>query len=228
MHSIEFSPAMKSLALRRRGRLEVFDSLDPQRTALLVIDLQRGFLEPGSVCEVPFAREIVPTVNRIAGALRDRGGQVVYVQNTWDSTALEQWSVYFEHFCGAERRETMIAHFTPGNPGHELAADLDVREEDWVVGKRHFSAFAPGVPDLADRLKGAGIDTVIVTGTTTNFCCESTARDAMMLNFRVFFVADATATLGDREHNATLSTMAYGFADVTTADRLVTLIGQAD
>jgi ureidoacrylate peracid hydrolase len=73
-------------------------------------------------------------------------------------------------------------------------------------------------------LKARGIDTIIVTGTATQVCCESTARDAMMLNYKVFFVSDGNATFNDEEHNATLSAMAHTFCDVRPTAELLGLI----
>jgi ureidoacrylate peracid hydrolase len=92
---------------------------------------------------------------------------------------------------------------------------------DLKVKKSRFSAFVPGSSDLHVILQARNIDTVIVTGTATNVCCESTARDAMMMNYKVIFVSDATATFNDDEHNATLGIMLAMFADVMSTDELV-------
>jgi ureidoacrylate peracid hydrolase len=118
----------------------------------------------------------------------------------------------------------MIDAFTPGAEGHALWAGLDVRPQDLLVRKRRFGAFAPGASDLHEILQARGIDTLIITGTASQVCCESTARDAMMLNYKVFFVADGNATFTDEEHNATLSAMAYTFCDVIETNALIGLI----
>lgn len=89
------------------------------------------------------------------------------------------------------------------------------------------SSGATASSDLHAILAARGIDTIIVTGTATNICCESTARDAMMMDYKVLFVADGNATHTDAEHNATLTVMANGFADVVTTDEMVALIGGA-
>ena len=90
--------------------------------------------------------------------------------------------------------------------------------------KRRFGAFAPGSSDLHEILQARGIDTLIVTGTATQVCCESTARDAMMMNYKVFFVADGNATFTDEEHNATISAMAHAFCDVIDSDAMTAMI----
>lgn len=227
MHRPAIHPDVVRRVTERRGRLRVFDSLIPARTAHVVVDLQNGFMATGAVAEIPTAREIVPHVNRISAALRAAGGQVVYVKNTFDDVAIATWSTYFQHFCTAARRVRMIEAFSPGAFGHALWPGLDVQPQDLQVQKRRFGAFAPGASDLHSLLQARGIDTLIVTGTATQVCCESTARDAMMLNYKVFFVSDGNATFTDDEHNATLSAMAHTFCDVIDTDAMVAMIGDA-
>ena len=225
MHRVQINEAVERRILGRRPGLRLFQSIEPQRTAHVVVDLQNGFMAPGAVAEIGTAREIVPNVNRISAALRAAGGLVSYIQNTFDAAAQAEWTVFFEHFYTPDRRAAMIEAFTPGNWQHDLYPGLDVQPADLLVAKRRFGAFIQGASDLHTILQSHGIDTVIVTGTASNVCCESTARDAMMLNYKVFFVADANAGHNDEEHNATVSAMANYFADVATTDEVVTLIG---
>src|SRR6516225_1281726 len=224
MHKTKLHPDVVSRAIQRRGRLRVFESLNPKRTAHIVVDLQNGFMAPGQVAEIATAREIVPNVNRISTALRAAGGLVIYIQNTFDPVAVTTWSIFFEHFCTPERRRRMIETFSPGAFGHAIWPGLQVLPQDLRVEKRRFGAFAPGSSELHAILQERNIDTLIVTGTATQVCCESTARDAMMLNYKVFFIADGNATFTDDEHNATLSAMAHTFCDVIDADTMVAII----
>ena len=224
MHNPLIDPAVVRRVTERRGGLGVFGRLDSRRTAHIVVDLQNGFMAPGAVAELPIARDIVPNVNRISDAVRRAGGLVVFIQNTFDEIAVRTWPVFFNHFCSPARRVRMIEAFTPGSEGHALWPGLDVRPEDLKVRKRRFGAFAPGASDLHAILQDRGIDTLIVTGTASQVCCESTARDAMMLNYRVFFVADGNATFTDAEHNATLTSMAYTFCDVRDTASVLTLL----
>jgi ureidoacrylate peracid hydrolase len=226
MHKSVVYPSVIERVTQRRGGLRVFDRLDSRRTAHIVVDLQNGFMAPGAVAEIGAARDIVPTVNRISEAVRDAGGLVVYIQNTFDEIAVRTWSTFFDHFCSPARRQLMIEAFTPGAEGHALWAGLDVRAEDLRVRKRRFGAFAPGASDLHAILQARGVDTLIITGTASQVCCESTARDAMMLNYKVFFVEDGNATFNDEEHNATLSAMAHTFCDVIDSAALLALIEQ--
>jgi ureidoacrylate peracid hydrolase len=226
MHNSIIHPAVVERIGQRRGGVPVFNRIDVRRTAHVVVDLQNGFMAPGAVAEIAEAREIVPAVNRISQAIRSAGGLVVYIQNTFDDLAVRTWSTYFDHFCSPARRQQMIDAFSPGSEGHALWPGLDVRAEDLKVRKRRFGAFAPGASDLHEILQQRGVDTLIITGTASQVCCESTARDAMMLNYKVFFVADGNATFTDQEHNATLSAMAYVFCDVIDSAALIALIQQ--
>jgi len=99
-----------------------------------------------------------------------------------------------------------------------------VRPEDATLVKKRFSAFIQGSSDIDRHLRAEGIDTVIITGTMTNICCESSARDAMMLNYRLVFVSDANAALNDAEHNATLTSILRVFGDIPTTHEVVALL----
>ena len=146
MHQANILDEVRERVTRNRGGVAVFNSLIPRQTAHIVVDLQNGFMAEGQVAEVPVARAIVPNVNRISAALRAAGGAVVYTQHTADAEAIRTWSVFFDHFCGPERRARMIEAFTPGSPGHALWPELDVAPHDLIVLKRRFGAFVPGVP----------------------------------------------------------------------------------
>ena len=210
--------------LERRGRLNPFDGLDPARTALIVVDLQNGFMAPGQPAEIAPAREIVPNVNRLAAATRAAGGTVVWIQNTITPESEKSWSIYLGNFANEDWGLRMRRAFTPGDFGHALYPSLEVRPSDLTVRKTRFSAFVPGASELDSILRGRGINTLIVVGTATNVCCESTARDAMMLNYKIFFVSDANACRTDEEHNATLAILLVMFADVRSTDEMVNLL----
>ncbi len=227
MHKAAISEEVIRRVTERRGSARVFSSIVCERTAHIVVDLQNGFMAPGQVAEIGTAREIVPNVNRISAAVRQSGGLVVYIQNTFDDAAVRTWSTFFDHFCSPERRTRMIEAFTPGSEGHALWPGLEALPQDLKVQKRRFGAFAPGASDLHSILQDRGIDTLIVTGTASQVCCESTARDAMMLNYKVFFIADGNATFNDEEHNATLSAMAHTFCDVIDTDTMIGVIQSA-
>jgi ureidoacrylate peracid hydrolase len=220
MHNVEIPAAQLARVAHFRDQRHMFASLDPRRTAHVVVDLQNGFMEPGAPVEVATAREIVPNVNAISAALRAAGGTVVYLRFKTDAGALASWTAFYDFMFNRARRDEMAETFGPDCHHFALWPALDVQPADWIVDKTRYSAFVPGCCDLHERLQGAGIDTLIITGTLTNCCCESTARDAMQRDYRVIFVSDGNAALNDAEHNATLGNMAALFADVMSAEQV--------
>lgn len=228
MHKIDLPDFILARAKGLRGDRDViFDRLDPARTAHIIVDLQNGFMREGAAVEVPMARAIVPAVNRITKALRDAGGLVVYLRYTHDAAEPQNWTAWYGEMLTDAASEELKEVFTPGHPDFELWSELDVQPGDWIVNKTRFSAFVPGTCDLDEMLRKKGIDTLIITGTLTNCCCESTARDANQRNYRTVFVTDGNATHTDYEHNATLANMATIFADLQSSDQVVEGVARA-
>lgn len=208
----------------RRGKLHPFEALVCENTALLVIDMQNGFLEAGSVSEIPAARDIVGNINRLSSTLRELGGRIVYLQHTVDERGLQDWSIFYRHFASAERVERLKNTFAKGSHGHGVFKALQVAPSDLLVEKTRFSPFIDGASSLHTVLKEAGVDTIIITGTVTNICCESTARDAMMLNYKVFAISDAMAAPRREDHDASLAALATIFAEVRDTSDMVALM----
>ena len=221
MHTLSIPQSVVTRVIERRGREHVYENLDPARTALVVVDMQNAFMLPGvahALC--PMAEKIVPNINRLAQAVRETGGTVVWIKTTFKEDALQSWSTYFEMVSpqhGAKRVEALTA----GSKGHQLWDSLEVRAQDLIVEKNRFSAFIQGSSDLAEILRARGLDTILVTGTVTNVCCESTARDAMMLNFKTVMVSDGNAAVTDADHNASLCAFYLTFGDIMSTDMLI-------
>jgi ureidoacrylate peracid hydrolase len=202
--------------MAKRGRLHVFDRFDPAHTALLVIDMQNFYVE-----EVATARAIVPNINRLAQVMRDRGGLVCWVCMTAGKDGSSLWSLYHEHFFtpakGARHRDEL----SEGSRGHALYAALDARPCDIHAWKTRFSPFVSGSSNLESMLRARGVRNLVVVGTATNMCCESAARDAMMLDYRVIMVADACAARYDEDHMAGLTSFYQSFGDVRETDDVI-------
>jgi ureidoacrylate peracid hydrolase len=208
MNQVNIPPWAVELGKSRSG----LSSLNPTATALIVVDLQNAFLAPGETLANPHALDIVPNVNTIAGAVRKRAGLVVFLRHTISDDPrykLTEWQARM-----VPRTAEGDFQLRAGTFGHQLSPELDVSMRDLIVDKHRFSAFLPNSSDLDAILRQRGIDTLIITGTVTNVCCESTARDANMLGYKVVFVTDATAAFTDEEHNAALLSMAAVFAEV--------------
>lgn len=227
MHKIAISKANTDRLQMRLGKLHPFDVIDPRKAALVVIDMQNYFVKQGHQSEVPAAREIVPNINRLAAELRRRGGHVVWVRNGTSDTR-ESWSNYHNYLQSRDRAERRLKSMDIGEDGYEYWHGNDIRPEDAQITKKRYSAFIQGSSDIERHLRERGIDTLLITGTATNVCCESTARDAMMLNFKVVMVADGLATHTDEEHNATLSNFYGQFGDVQTTDEVFESLAKGD
>jgi ureidoacrylate peracid hydrolase len=222
MHEVNLPAELLSLIQSQRGKLHPFESLDMPRTAHVVIDMQNGFMEPGAPVEVPVAREIVPNINAISTTVRRCGGRNIFLRMTVDSGSQSSWSNWFAHMHTPQRGTDIAKAFTRNAHYWQLWPELEVAESDKLVEKTRFGAFVPGASTLHELLQSQNIDTLVITGTLTNCCCESTARDAMQMNYKIIFVSDANAALSDAAHNATLENMAMLFADVMTTGEVLT------
>jgi len=227
MHQISLSPQIIERSRLHRGRDRLFDQLDMSRTAHLIVDMQVGFLAPGAAVEIPLAREIVPNINRTSAMLRQAGGLNVFLRYTYDENEAVNWTFWYDTISSIEAKERSRGAFTRGAEGFALWPALDVQPQDCIVDKTRFSGFVPGTCALDELLRERGIQTVIISGTMTNCCSESTARDAAQRNYQVIFLADANATLTDEEHNATLNNMQALFAEVLTVDELQALVARS-
>lgn len=224
MHRISIPQEIIDQVVHGRGREHVFEEFDPAKAALLVVDMQNGFMMDGvghSIC--PTAHEIVPNINRLAESLRSSGGLVVWIQNAATEETLQSWSIRVE-MDGPQRTLKRLESMTPGSKGYELWASLTPQAGDLFVQKTRFSAFIQGSSNLEAELRARGIDTVIVTGTVTNICCESTARDAMMRNFRTIMVTDGNAAMSDELHNASLVAFYVRFGDIMSTRHLISVL----
>ena len=219
MHEIAIRQEIIDRVVKRRGRMRLFERLDPTRTAAVYIDMQVTFLAPGAPVEVPMARAIVPQINALNARLRALGVRIYWIAHANTSReGASDWPGFFDHFVSDEARERTIAGLAPGADGQKLWPELEVAEDDTILFKNRYSALIAGSSSLETMARGRGIDTLLIGGTKTDVCCESTARDAMMLDFKTVMLADCCAALSDEEHRNALETIIQQFGDVMTAD----------
>jgi ureidoacrylate peracid hydrolase len=221
MNGFQAPGSIVQRVIARCGSEHPHADLQPAQTALIVVDLQNAFMDDAvghAVC--PMARDIVPNVNRLAAAVRALGGGIFWIKNTFDERGAYEWSNAHAMLTPANQQRRITA-MTDGSKAHELWPKLDVRPEDEIVRKYRFSAFLPGTCDLPYRLRARGFDTALITGTVTNVCCESSARDAMMTNFKTIMVSDANAAMTIEEHNASLAAFYAIFGDVMDTDFVI-------
>ena len=198
----------------RRGRQHAFETIDPLRTALVVVDMVPFFVTESAYC-----RGIVPNINALADGLRQAGSLVAWVvPGHSEPTDRDR-----EHL-GPEIADRYAHSGGEGEPVGRLWPGLMVHDLDLVVEKTAHSAFFPGRSPLPGLLAGHGIDTVVVTGTVTNVCVEASVRDASTLGYRVILVADACAAVRDQDHNATLHVVYRSYGDVRSTSDVLDLI----
>jgi ureidoacrylate peracid hydrolase len=220
MHIVSIRPEIVERVIARRGKLHWFDTLDPKKTALIVIDMQETFCAPGSPAEVASSRDIVAPINKMARALRDLGGAVIFVLHANSQFgAKSDWELFFNNVVSGDVREKTIESLSPGR--QKIWQGLEQGNSDITVFKNRYSALISGASNLERVVRNLGVDTLLIAGTKTNVCCESTARDAMMLDFKTVMLSDCCATLSDDEHRAALETFIQQFGDVMTGDEAI-------
>jgi isochorismate hydrolase len=173
---------------------------EPGRCALLVIDMQQYFLS--------IARPILRNVLSIIEACRSKGIRIIFTRHGHrnvlkDGGILAQW---------------WGDHIDYGSKDWELIKSLKPSAADEIIDKNRYSAFHG--TGLDETLTSQKIDELIITGVMTNCCCETTARDAFVRDYRVFFVSDATATVNDDLHLASLKNLAFGFSYIVSTKQL--------
>lgn len=182
--------------------------LNVAASALLVVDMQQFFLDENSPTFTYGGMAILPTVKRLLAAFREAGRPVIFTRHVHhpydlDSGIMGWW---WEGKC------------LEGSPESEIHPDLAPWESEKVVFKHRYSAFYN--TDLETVLRCLKVEDVVISGIMTNMCCESTARDAYYRDYRVFFPADATGSINEEMHLASLLNLAFGFAYVTTSDAI--------
>jgi nicotinamidase-related amidase len=197
---------------------ELEELVDPSHTALIVIDMQRDFIEPdglfGSLgIDLSMYAESRPRLASLLGAARKAGTAVMHLQNTAladrksDSPAQIRFNLRMHK--DARRNQPPLRYTIPGTPGHEFAPEFMPREDELVVRKYRSSGFWG--TNLAMLLRSNGIKTVIVGGCTTEGCVESTARDAMFNDFYVVIAEDCVASDDKAQHDASMLLMRHRF-----------------
>jgi len=212
-------------ALERGRLMNYFADIDRVRTALIAMDMQNAFTVAGQVFANPHACDIIPNVNRLAAATRAAAGTVFWTRQTISDQAPYAYPAW-QFDARIPMVKKAMAALREGADGHRLHEAMQVQPEDLVVNKFRYSAFIANASELHELLQRRGIDTLIIAGTLTNVCCESSARDANMLGYKILFASDATAAVTDEEHNAALLNLCLNFADVRPTEALLSLLGQ--
>jgi nicotinamidase-related amidase len=209
------------------SRSEVFERVlapEPGRTALVVIDMQRGFLDPGEAMEVPPAREIVPVIQKLLDVFRGKGLPVAFTEFVYSqSVPVLIGSLHPEHRQappGAPRGFGLpSSSCLEGSPSAETVPDLAPRPGEIVVRKRGYDAFAGTALDTA--LRARHVTSLVVTGTMTDICVLATVTAALHREYRVTLVEDGVATLWPEIQRATLDIIGRAYGRVVAAKEVI-------
>jgi ureidoacrylate peracid hydrolase len=193
---------------------------DKNKAVLLVIDMQNDFVNEGAIMEVPMARQNLPNMKKLLNTCRRHNIPVIFtthvLYDTYDVSPLE---VAYQPWLKKEG----MRH---GSRGVQVVDELAPLPNEVVIQKHRYDAFYNTQLETVIRnIRGSGVaDTVIITGTVTNVCCESTARSAFMRDFKVVFVSDACGGFDEASHQATLNIIGKVFGRVMTTDELIAQI----
>jgi len=178
-------------------------------SALLVVDMQRFFLDPASPMYTCGGTAILPKVKQLIEAFRREERPVLFtrhVHHPWDlDSGIMGW--WWKDKC------------LEGSAESEIHPDLTPLPKEKVIFKHRYSAFYN--TDLEIVLRCLKVEDLVISGVMTNMCCESTARDAYYRDYRVFFLADGTGSINEEMHLASLLNLGFGFAYVTTSDEIM-------
>jgi ureidoacrylate peracid hydrolase len=208
----------------RRETFERVLAPEPGRTALVVVDMQRGFLDPGEAMEVPPAREIVPVIQRLLDVFRAKRLPVVFTEFVYSqSVPVLVGSLHPEHRPappGAPRgfgRPSSAC--LEGTASAETVPDLAPRPDEMVVRKRGYDAFSGTLLDGA--LRARNVTSLVVTGTMTDICVLATVTAALHRQYRVTLVEDGVATLWPEIQRAALDIIGRAYGRVVTAKEVI-------
>jgi nicotinamidase-related amidase len=183
--------------------------LNPGKSALLVIDMQRFFLDPASPSFTCGGLAILPNLKKLIQAYRASNLPVIYTRHVHHPDMLDAGIMgwWWEGMC----RE--------GTPESEVHPQLSPLPGEKEVLKHRYSSFYN--TDLETILRCLKVEDLVISGIMTNMCCESTARDAYYRDYRVFFLADGTGSITEDMHLASLLNLAFGFAWVTSVENIL-------
>lgn len=197
--------------------------LEPGCTALLIVDMQRAFLDPGEAMEVPAARDVVPQIQSLLALFRGHDLPVVFTEFTY----AEAVPLLIGHLHPEHRRAAPGAPRGFGRPSSScllgeanvhVVPELAPRPDELVVTKHYYDGFN-GTP-LDHALRARGITHLVLTGTMTDICVLATVVGGMNREYRMTVVEDATATLSPEIQHAALNVIRRAYARVLTAKQV--------
>ncbi len=206
--------------------------VEPGHTALVVVDMQHDFCEPGGAfdqlgIDLSMYPPMIPRLARLIAGARATNVPVIYIQMTVlpgrRSESPAQIRFNLRMHLASHGTAAPLLYTIEGTPGQAIIAELAPEADDLVVRKYRSSGFWGTNLDML--LRSNGIETVVMTGCTTEGCVESTARDALFNDYYVVVPEDCVASDDSHQHEASLLLMRHRF-DVVTSDAILGVWGQ--
>lgn len=228
-------PDLDQILQARQERIDQFHVCDPKSTALLVIDMQCGFVQEGASLEVAAARDIVPSIRSLIEAFRSKEAPVMYTEFVYSAAVpcLRGDPFGVEHLPVAAGQPTGFGHpsancLTGPNAGQgpesaSTISELEPLPDELVVQSHTYDKFFDTPLDLA--LRSRGIESLVLTGVTTDVCVNSTLIAASTRNYRVTVVKDGCASPWPDLHEACFQIWEKKFARVRNAEEVVAELG---
>lgn len=183
--------------------------INPGKTALMVIDMQKFFLDPKSGTFTEGGLAVIPKIQKLIAAFRSKNLPVIFTEHVHHEQGFDLGIMgwWWKSNC------------VEGSPDSVTCDELMPLPNEKIIRKHRYSAFYN--TDLETVLRSMKIEDLVISGIMTNMCCESTARDAYYRDYRVSFLADATGAINEEMHCASLLNLSLGFANITTADKII-------
>lgn len=169
----------------------------PEHAALIVLDVQRYFLDPDSHAYVPSAIAILSGIQRLISVFSSFKRPVYFTRHLNTEADAGMMSIWWDDLLN------------PHSARSRIVGLLDVKNHP-ILEKTQYDAFLG--TSLDETLQQGGVEQIVVTGVMTHLCCETTARSAFMRGYEVFFPVDGTATYTEAHHRASLLNLSHGFA----------------
>jgi nicotinamidase-related amidase len=193
-------------------------------TALIVVDMQNIWVHPRGARYLPMSEDIVPRIQALLRFCRSRGVPVIYLHTT-KRKDLADAGIFADIKPQTHDADDEWSNFE-GSPGAEIYEPVKPSQADILVKKFRYSGFYG--TQLENLLRALGRDTIAVTGVATNVCCDSTARDGAMRDFKVLFLSDCNASFSQEEQDATLKNFDKHFGVVMDSQTLVAKLGERE
>lgn len=204
--------------------------MDRENIALIIVDMQNDFIHDNGFVKkfsegagVPksaldLLKDPIPYIKELAEFFRRKGKEVIYIYTAW-APDYSDVAVPLKKMHDKAKEAGCLVE---GSWGARIVEELTPQKTDHLVLKKAYGGFFQTSLDRV--LRNLGIKTLVMTGVATNFCVETTTREAVAYGYDIIFVSDATATFDPEGHKATLKVIAMGFGEVMSTKEVRELL----